>query len=104
MRTVQLTVGFDLDLTLIDPRAAVIATAERLAVEEGVVVDAELWASRLGPPLEHELACWVAEDRVVPAARRYRELMASATGLIALLPERPRRWPSYAVPAAGSSS
>ena len=83
----QLTVGFDLDLTLIDPRSAVVATAERLAVEEGVAIDAGLWASRLGPPLEHELTHWVAADRVAPAAQRYRELMAElGPARITLLP------------------
>jgi len=83
---VQLTVGFDLDLTLIDPRPAVVAVATQLAVEEGVEIDAVLWASRLGPPLEHELAHWVQPDRVEPAAARYRELMAGAGALISLLP------------------
>ena len=83
----QLTVGFDLDLTLIDPRAAVVEVATRLAAEEGVDVDAGLWASRLGPPLEHELAHWVALERVVPAAARYRELMAEVgPARITLLP------------------
>ena len=72
----QITVGFDLDLTLIDPRAAVVAVALQVAQEEGVEVDARLWASRLGPPLEVELAHWVAPERVLPAADRYRELMA----------------------------
>ena len=41
-----LTVGFDLDLTLIDPRPAVVAIAGQLAVEEGVPIDGALWASR----------------------------------------------------------
>ncbi len=72
----QITVGFDLDLTLIDPRAAVVAVAAQVAQEEGVEVDGGLWASRLGPPLEVELAHWVAAERVAPAAGRYRELMA----------------------------
>ena len=82
----QLTVGFDLDLTLIDPRPAVVAVAGQLAVEEGVAIDAALWASRLGPPLEHELAHWVAPSRVGPAADRYRALMAQSSHLISLLP------------------
>ncbi|MCW2714198.1 MAG: hypothetical protein JWN88_1245 [Frankiales bacterium] len=83
----QLTVGFDLDLTLIDPRAAVVAVATQLGVELGVELDAELWASRLGPPLEHELAHWVVPELVEPAAARYRELMATAgPPLITLLP------------------
>jgi len=84
---VRITVGFDLDLTLIDPRPAVVAVASRLGVEEGVEVDASLWASRLGPPLETELAHWVAPERVLPAAERYRELMATlGRPLISLLP------------------
>ncbi len=82
----QLTVGFDLDLTLIDPRRAVVAVAQRLAVEEGVDIDAELWASRIGPPLEHEVAHWVAPDRVEAVAARYRELMWEVGSLITLLP------------------
>ena len=83
----QLTVGFDLDLTLIDPRAAVVAVATQLAVEERVEIEAHLWASRLGPPLEHELAHWVAPERLEPAAARYRELMGTVgRPLITLLP------------------
>ncbi len=82
----QLTVGFDLDLTLIDPRPAVVAVAEQLAVEEQVDIDAHLWASRLGPPLEQELAHWVAPERVEAAAARYRVLMAEQVHRIALLP------------------
>ena len=83
----QITVGFDLDLTLIDPRAAVVAVATRLAAEQGVHIDVGLWSSRLGPPLEQELAHWVAPDRVLPAAVRYRELMAElGPSRITLLP------------------
>ena len=83
----HLTVGFDLDLTLIDPRAAVIAVASQLGVELGVELDGELWASRLGPPLEHELAHWVAPEQVETAAALYRELMATVgPALITLLP------------------
>jgi len=72
---VDLVVGFDLDMTLVDSRPCVVAVAEVLAAEEGVPIDGELWASRLGPPLEQELARWVAPERVEPAADRYRELM-----------------------------
>jgi uncharacterized protein len=73
--SVDLVVGFDLDMTLVDSRPSVIAVAELLAAEEGVPIDGQLWASRLGPPLEQELAHWVAPDRVEPVAERYRELM-----------------------------
>lgn len=71
----DLVVGFDLDLTLVDPRPAVVAVAEVLAREEGVQIDGHLWASRLGPPLEQELAHWVAPEHVARVAERYRALM-----------------------------
>ena len=74
----DLAVGFDLDMTLVDSRPCVLAVAEVLAREEGVRIDGELWASRLGPPLEQELACWVAPERVEPVAWRYRALMAES--------------------------
>ena len=86
MRGVQVTVGFDLDLTLIDPRPAVRAVGAQLAAEEGVAIDVDLWVSRIGPPLEHELAQWLPAERVAPAADRYRALMAGATDLVEVLP------------------
>lgn len=72
----DLVVGFDLDLTLVDSRPSVVAVAEVLAREEGVPIDGALWASRLGPPLEQELACWVPGSEVPRVADRYRALMA----------------------------
>ena len=72
----DLVVGFDLDLTLVDSRPSVVAVAEVLAVEEGVPIDGHLWASRLGPPLEDELRNWVPEADVERVAERYRELLA----------------------------
>ena len=71
----MLTVGFDLDLTLVDSRPSVVAVAELLAQEYGVAIDGHLWASRLGPPLEQELAHWVAPELVDEVADRYRALM-----------------------------
>ena len=73
----DLVVGFDLDLTLVDSRPSVIAVAAMLAEEYGVEIDGPLWASRLGPLLEVELAHWFPADRVEEVAWRYRELMAS---------------------------
>lgn len=68
------TVGFDLDMTLIDSRPGIRATYEALSAETGVRIDAELAVSRLGPPLEWELAHWFPE-RDIPAVReRYRAL------------------------------
>ncbi len=72
----DLVVGFDLDMTLVDSRPCVVAVAKVLAKEEGVPIDGELWASRLGPPLEQELAHWVLPANVDRVAWRYRALMA----------------------------
>ena len=82
-----LVVGFDLDLTLVDSRPSVVAVAALLAAEEGVPIDGALWASRLGPPLEQELAHWVPVGDVGRVADRYRELMAAVgVRLSVLLP------------------
>ena len=74
-------VGFDLDMTLVDARRGIVATLAALSAETGVVVDGELVASRLGPPLEVELAHWYAPEAVPAAADRFREL-----------------YPTYAIP------
>ncbi|MFE5944624.1 HAD family hydrolase [Streptomyces sp. NPDC056480] len=69
-----LTVGFDLDLTLIDTRPGIKAAWEAFSAESGVPVDADLVVNRLGPPLEHEMAHWVPADRVTEMVARYRAL------------------------------
>ncbi|MFF4168778.1 HAD family hydrolase [Streptomyces sp. NPDC001744] len=69
-----LTVGFDLDLTLLDTRPGIKATYEAFAAEVGVAIDADLAVTRLGPPLEHELAYWFPQERVPEMAARYRSL------------------------------
>ena len=48
-------VGFDLDMTLIDSRPGIRAAYQALTAETGVLVDADLAVSRLGPPLRAEL-------------------------------------------------
>jgi uncharacterized protein len=75
---VQLTVGFDLDMTLIDTRRGVHSSMVQLALELGVPIDADLVVSRLGPPLESELAEWMPAEDVPAAADRFRELMAES--------------------------
>jgi uncharacterized protein len=67
-----LTVGFDLDMTLIDSRPGIRATYDALAAATGVTIDSALAASRLGPPLAHELANWFRADEVAAAVERYR--------------------------------
>ncbi|KAB8164162.1 HAD hydrolase-like protein [Streptomyces sp. 3MP-14] len=68
------TVGFDLDMTLIDSRPGIRRTYLALAEETGVFIDADLAVSRLGPPMAEELAHWFPAERVPAMADRYREL------------------------------
>jgi uncharacterized protein len=81
-----LVVGFDLDMTLIDARSGIGATWLALSEETGVHVDTDLVVSRLGPPLDHEVAHWFPAERVPAMADRYRELygVAGATGVVAM--------------------
>ncbi|MEF9884562.1 HAD family hydrolase [Streptomyces sp. P9-A4] len=72
--TPPLTVGFDLDLTLIDTRPGIKAAFEAFSAQYGVPIDADLVVSRLGPPLEQEMAHWVPEERVTDMVARYRAL------------------------------
>ncbi|MFF0740791.1 HAD family hydrolase [Streptomyces sp. NPDC004111] len=67
-------VGFDLDMTLIDSRPGIKAAYQRLTAETGVPIDADLVVSRLGPPLEQEIANWFPADRIEEIADRYRAL------------------------------
>ncbi|MCM2576864.1 HAD family hydrolase [Streptomyces meridianus] len=74
MSTHPLTVGFDLDMTLIDSRPGIKAAYEALAARTGVHIDADLAITRLGPPLEQELAHWFPEDEIPAMRDRYREI------------------------------
>ncbi|MEU6231870.1 HAD hydrolase-like protein [Kitasatospora sp. NPDC047058] len=69
-----LTVGFDLDMTLLDTRPGIRATYVALSAETGTHIDADLVVTRLGPPLLDELANWFPAERVPAVATRYREL------------------------------
>ena len=71
-----LTIGFDLDMTLIDSRPGIGKVYELLAAETGVFIDSELVVSRLGPPVEQELAHWFPAEQVREVANRYRALYA----------------------------
>ncbi|MGW7515165.1 HAD family hydrolase [Streptomyces sp. NPDC054796] len=68
------TVGFDLDMTLIDSRPGIKATYEALRAETGTYIDADLAITRLGPPLETELAHWFPAEEIAAVGERYREL------------------------------
>ncbi|MEU3553559.1 HAD family hydrolase [Streptomyces fragilis] len=69
-----LTVGFDLDMTLIDSRPGIHACYTELSARTGTFVDADLAVTRLGPPLETELAYWFPEERITEIAGVYREM------------------------------
>jgi phosphoglycolate phosphatase len=68
----MLTVGFDLDMTLVDSRPGIRASLDALTHETGVPIDADVVIDRLGPKLEWELAQWFPAERVAHACKRYR--------------------------------
>ncbi|MEU3572692.1 HAD family hydrolase [Kitasatospora sp. NPDC036755] len=69
-----LTVGFDLDMTLLDTRPGIRATYRALSAETGTFIDADLVVTRLGPPLLDEIRNWFPEAEAQRAVDRYREL------------------------------
>ncbi|MFF7968408.1 HAD family hydrolase [Streptomyces sp. NPDC007903] len=68
------TVGFDLDMTLIDSRPGIRACYLALSERTGVYVDADLVVTRLGPPLAEELVNWFPAAEVPAAADLYRAM------------------------------
>ncbi|MDX6275883.1 MAG: phosphoglycolate phosphatase [Nocardioidaceae bacterium] len=74
-------------MTLIDSRPGIRAVYEQLVAESGAVVDIDLVVSRLGPPVEWELAHWLPDAEVTRWADRYRELYPEiALPLVEALP------------------
>jgi phosphoglycolate phosphatase len=65
-------VGFDLDLTLIDSRAAILAGWAEVARETGVRIDLDAVTRRLGVKLEDEAAHWFPAGQRDAAADIYR--------------------------------
>ncbi len=68
------TVGFDLDMTLIDSRPGIRACYLALTERTGTYVDADLAVTRLGPPLVEELAHWFPAEEIEAVADLYREM------------------------------
>ncbi|MEU9333911.1 haloacid dehalogenase-like hydrolase [Streptomyces sp. NPDC048290] len=81
------TVGFDLDMTLIDSRPGIHACYRALAERTGTYIDADLAITRLGPPLEEELIHWFPAERVAETADLYRSMYPSIA--IAATPAMP---------------
>ncbi|GAA1350317.1 HAD family hydrolase [Streptomyces beijiangensis] len=73
MSTHPFTVGFDLDMTLIDSRPGIRAAYEAFSAHTGTYIDADLAITRLGPPLTQEIAEWFPADQVEAMADLYRE-------------------------------
>ena len=69
----QAPVGFDLDMTLIDSRRAVMASFAEVASDTGVPIDPAGVDSRLGIKLEDELAFWFPAEQIQLAMRIYRQ-------------------------------
>ncbi|MDX3645246.1 HAD family hydrolase [Streptomyces sp. MB09-02B] len=74
MSSRMLTVGFDLDMTLIDSRPGIHACYVALAARTGAYIDADLAITRLGPPLADELAHWFPAAEIPAMADLYREM------------------------------
>ena len=65
-------VGFDLDMTLIDSRPAILASFEGLARDTATVIDLAAVDRRLGIKLEDELVFWYPPEQRTAAAQTYR--------------------------------
>ncbi|AHH93952.1 HAD family hydrolase [Kutzneria viridogrisea] len=68
-----LTVGFDLDMTLIDARPGMVVAMNVLAEQTGLPLDGEYFAANLGPPLAMIFRGFgVAEELIPDLVARYR--------------------------------
>jgi phosphoglycolate phosphatase len=68
-----ITVGFDLDMTLIDPRPGMILAMDALGRETGLALDGAYFANNLGPPLDVVLREFGApEERIPELVGRFR--------------------------------
>ena len=65
-------VGFDLDMTLINSRPAILASFAEVARETATAIDLDAVDRRLGIKLEDELAFWFPPEQGAEAAEIYR--------------------------------
>ncbi|MFD3508813.1 HAD family hydrolase [Nocardia sp. NPDC058666] len=81
------TVGFDLDMTLIDSRPGVALAIDALAREFDLPMEGARFAEHLGPPLATLLGEAGAPDDLIPyLVARYRELYPGVIDRIGALP------------------
>src|ERR1700730_15655388 len=73
-------VGFDLDMTLIDSRQAILSSFAEVARETGTAIDLTAVDRRLGIKLDDELAFWVPAGQVAAAAESYRRIYVRLAG------------------------
>lgn len=66
--------GFDLDMTLADTRSGIAAVYDELSSRLGLPIDSGQIITRLGPPLEYELANWMPAEAIPAAATLFREI------------------------------
>jgi phosphoglycolate phosphatase len=67
-----MTLGADLDLTLIDTREATVLALKHVNATCGEAVDVEEFLSRMGLPIRDELARWIRPERVPAAVDVFR--------------------------------
>jgi phosphoglycolate phosphatase-like HAD superfamily hydrolase len=80
-------VGFDLDMTLIDSRPAIMAAFAELAGETSTAIDLAAVDSRLGIKLEDEVAFWFPPGEQAAAVACYRRhYVRLAPGLTTIMP------------------
>jgi phosphoglycolate phosphatase-like HAD superfamily hydrolase len=76
-------VGFDLDMTLVDSRGAILGSFAALAAETGVPIDPDAVDRRLGIKLQDELAYWFPaaeiDDAVLIYRRHYLQVLGPLT-------------------------
>src|SRR5580700_11510936 len=65
-------VGFDLDMTLLDSRPAIMASFAELARDTATVIDLAAVDRRLGIKLEDELVFWYPPEQRAAAVQTYR--------------------------------
>jgi phosphoglycolate phosphatase len=82
----RLTLGFDLDMTLVDTSAATAYALEAVNADLGTAIDVAACVAALGPPLRGELARWVPAVRMDRAMRVFATAFARAVGLVRPLP------------------
>ena len=81
----QTSIGFDLDMTLVDTRPGIRDALHAFAEETGRPIDAEAIVAALGPPVADALSPWFSAEELPSAVARFREHMARV-GVMNVLP------------------